>query len=84
MPRIIYIVVADEEDTCNEGYIVEYKLDTDVEWTTLTPNPQGSPIEIPNLDDDVLYNVRYRRICCDGTISEYEEVNITTTVTSPA
>lgn len=84
MARVIYIVVDDEDTICNEGYLVEYKLDTDVDWTRLTPDPSGSPIAIPNLEDDVLYNVRYKRYCCDGTISDYAEVNITTTVTSPA
>lgn len=82
--RTLYVPIDDDGDECSQGYEVQYKLAADITWTDLLPNPTTTPIVIPGLDDDVAYNVRVRRLCCDGTISDYTQIDVTTTITSPA
>lgn len=74
------ITITDDGDVCNIGYVVEYKLSTDVEYTQLYPNPLASPIVIQNLEDDVVYNVRIGRLCCNGDTSDWSTVDVDTTI----
>lgn len=82
--RTLYIPIDDDDSVCSQGYNVQYKLAVDIDWIDWTPNPTESPIVITGLEDDTAYNVRIRRLCCDGTISDWEQIDVTTTVTSPA
>jgi hypothetical protein len=81
--RTLTIPIDDDGTECSQGYQVQYKLAAIPDWTDWLPNPTASPIIITGLEDDVAYNVRYRRLCCDGTISDYVQIDVTTTVTSP-
>lgn len=81
--RTLTIPIDDNGIVCNEGYNVQYKLAAAMEWTDW-PDALTSPIVITGLEDDTAYNVRVRRLCCDGTVSEWEQIDVTTTVTSPA
>lgn len=78
--RKVTIPVDDNEDVCNTGYLVEYRIDGVEEWTQLFPNPLSSPIIIENLEDDTLYNIRVMRQCCNGTVSAWTEFNVDTTL----
>lgn len=62
----ITIPITDDGTVCNVGYIAEYKLTTDTEYTRVFPDPTGTPIVITNLLDSMLYDVRITRKCCDG------------------
>lgn len=80
MARKITMPVYDDETYCKQGYIVEYKLSAEETWIRQTPNTLYTPVVIENLLDDVDYDVRIARICCDGTISDWDTwTNITTT-----
>lgn len=81
--RIATIPITDDGTVCNTGYIVDYKLNSDVSFTRLYPDPVTSPIEIQNLEDDQMYTVRIYRKCCNGGTSNYTETEFTTTITSP-
>lgn len=80
MARKVTIPISDEGDACSQGYVVQYKLDGSVDWTTLFPQPVAGPIVINNLLDDTVYNMRFKRLCCDGQESGWSEINVDTTV----
>lgn len=67
--RSITIPITDDTTECNEGYIVEYKITTDVDYTRVFPDQLGSPVVITGLLDDTLYDVRVTRKCCNGSFS---------------
>lgn len=50
---------------CTNYYIVGYKLNGEVNYTTLPPVYMPD-IEISNLFPNVTYNIRIVRHCCDG------------------
>jgi hypothetical protein len=81
MARKITIPITDHNDVCNTGYTVAYKMDGAPYWTT--QNMFAPPFEISNLLDDVLYNIRITRQCCDGLASAPLELNINTTILPP-
>lgn len=81
--RTLTIPIDDNDTVCNQGYNVQYKLAASLDWTDWLPNPITSPIVITGLDDDVAYNVLIRRMCCDGTVSDWVQIDVTTTITSP-
>lgn len=82
--RTLTIIIDDNDSVCSQGYQVQYKLTTDVDYTDWTPDPITAPIVITGLDDDTNYNVRVRRLCCDGTISDWTLLDVNTTPNSPA
>lgn len=77
--RKAIIPIDDDADVCNTGYIVDYKLTSDMAWTRLMPDPAESPIEINGLEDDLSYDVRIYRKCCDGQTSLASEDTFTST-----
>lgn len=81
--RTLYIPIDDFDTVCSQGYQVQYKLAGDPTYTDW-PEALTSPIVITGLEDDVAYNVKITRLCCDGTVSDPVVIDITTTVTSPA
>lgn len=81
--RTLTIPIDDNGEVCNEGYNVQYKLAASIDYTDW-PDALTSPIVITGLEDDVAYNVRIRRLCCDGSVSDWEIVDVTTTINSPA
>lgn len=78
--RKITIPITDDDTECNQGYIAEYKLTSDSEYTRVFPDPTGSPIEIVGLLDDVEYNVRITRKCCNGSYSPVTSTVVDTTI----
>ena len=82
--RTLTIPITDDSSECSQGYEVQYKLAVSVDWTDWLPDTLSSPIVITGLEDDTAYNVRYRRNCCDGTTSNWVQIDVTTTITSPA
>lgn len=82
--RTLTIIIDDDDIVCSQGYQVQYKLAADVNYIDWLPNPIASPIVITGLSDDVAYNVKVTRLCCDGTISDPTIIDVTTTVNSPA
>jgi hypothetical protein len=76
----ILIPITDDGTECNEGYIVEYKLTSDTDYTRVFPDQLGTPVEITGLLDDVSYDVRVTRKCCNGTLSD---PTIDTVITTP-
>ena len=82
--RTLTIIIDDNDEVCSQGYQVQYKLATDINYTNWTPNPTTSPIVITGLEDDTAYNVKVTRLCCDGTISDPTILDVDTTPNSPA
>ena len=78
MARKITIPITDHEDVCSTSYSVSYKLTGDSYWTT--QSMYVPPFEIGNLLDDVVYNIRIVRQCCDGLQSAPLEFDINTTI----
>jgi hypothetical protein len=74
------IPIEDIADNCSEGYIVEYKISTEPDYTRLLPDPFVSPVLIQNLQDDTEYNVRIKRKCCNGDVSAWTTITIDTTL----
>lgn len=72
--------IDDDADVCNTGYIVEYKLTGDVDYTRLYPDPMGDTVLLQNLDDDVTYDVRIKRKCCNGDTSAWATLTLDTTL----
>lgn len=80
MARNVSIPITDDGDQCNNGYIVEYKLQGVMEYTVLYPQQFVSPITINGLLDDSVYDLRIMRVCCDGTTSDWAETTFDTTL----
>lgn len=78
--RKVTIPVDDHETECNEGYIVEYKLTGEVDYTRQYPDPITEPIVITNLLDDSEYDIRITRKCCNGSESDPTEIVVDTTI----
>jgi len=74
------IPIDDDADVCNTGYIVEYKLSSEVDYTRLYPDPFGNRVVLQNLADDEAYNVRIKRKCCNGDTSSWTNITIDTTL----
>lgn len=74
------IPIDDFNDHCSEGFIVEYKLAGEVDYTRLFPDPLITPVVITNLADDMTYDVRIKRKCCDGQQSNWTTVSVDTTL----
>lgn len=74
------IPIDDSADVCNDGYIVEYKQAAVTDYTRLLPDPFGTPVIIQNLADDMEYDVRIKRKCCNGDISAWTTITIDTTL----
>lgn len=64
---------------CILYYVVMYKRSSDVNWLQLYPNPNTTPIEITNLIEDLVYNIRVQAQCCNGALSDIAEFDVTTT-----
>ena len=78
MARKITIPIGDHNEVCNTGYTVAYKPEGETNWTTLPAFIP--PIELNNLLDDTLYNIRITRQCCDGLSSAPLELSVNTTI----
>jgi hypothetical protein len=78
--RLISIPITDDGTECNEGYIVEYKLTADSDYTRVFPDQIGTPVVITGLLDDVSYDVRVTRKCCNGS---YSAPTLSTVITTP-
>lgn len=78
MARKITIPITDHNSHCSTGYTVSYKLSGETIWTT---EPYFiPPIELSNLQDNTVYNIRIVRKCCDGIESAPLELTINTTL----
>lgn len=78
MARKITIPITDHNDAgvCSLFYTVEYQLNGETGWTeTITYEP---PVVLTNMLDDVIYNVRITRNCCDEIPSSPLELTINT------
>lgn len=75
--KSISIEISDHGSGCTSYYQVEYKLASEAGYT-LGENQFESPIQINQLEDDALYNIRITRFCCDGTFSTPLIFNVTT------
>lgn len=75
--KSISIEITDHDSVCTDYYQVEYKLATEAGYT-LGANQFESPIQINQLEDDALYNIRITRFCCDGNFSTPLTFNVTT------
>lgn len=80
MARKITIPITDHgaSGICSTGYIVEYRNSGAVNWTTA--EFAATPIELSNLIDDVEYEIRVKRVCCDGLVSAPLELTVNTTL----
>ncbi len=64
---------------CTNYYTVEYKPTGTSGWFTVSPNPIESPVLIEGLMDDISYDLRVTRMCCNGAISTPTITTFTTT-----
>lgn len=78
--RKVTIPVTDDGSECNQGYIAEYKLTADSEYTRQFPDPITAPIVIVGLNDDAEYDIRITRKCCNGSFSSLTEIVVDTTI----
>lgn len=78
MARKITIPITDHSSVCNTGYTVSYKTEGETMWQSQPWHIP--PVELSNLRDDTLYNIRIVRHCCDGLQSVPLELNINTTI----
>lgn len=80
MARKITIPITDHDaaGVCTAQYTVQYRKSGQTGWNTNTTLLQ--PIEITNLEDDTLYEVRVIRECCDGIVSAPLNMNVNTTI----
>lgn len=51
------------------SYRVKYKLTTDTAWTTVSPEPTTTPVEITGIDGTKAYNVSIEANCGNGNYS---------------
>lgn len=86
MAARIKIPVNDHDDVCATHYLVEYKQDTEPSYSSLQNQiavEDGSPPQwvliVENLVEDVLYDIRVTRYCCDGTVSTPTTTTVLTT-----
>lgn len=70
----------DAPGMCTQYYVVEYKPQSDPNYAVLSPNPMDSPIVIDNLLDDIIYDIRVTRFCCNGQSSIAASTTVDTTV----
>lgn len=80
MARKITIPIDDDDDQCKQGYIVQYKLSAETSYQQVFPDPLYGPVVLENLADDSTYNIRIKRKCCNGTISDWTSVTVDTTL----
>lgn len=82
MSRRATIEITDHESVadCFQYYTVDYKPDFESNYTRLAPNPIDDTIQLDNLLDDTVYDVRVNRVCCDNQISEAYVGTIDTTI----
>jgi hypothetical protein len=78
--RAISIPVTDDGTECNLGYIAEFKLTADSDYTRFYPDPTASPIVITGLLDDSMYDLRITRKCCNGSYSAPTLTTVDTTI----
>lgn len=78
MARKITIPITDHNTVCSTSYTVSYKTEGETLWTTQPA--YIPPIELNNLLDDTLYNIRITRQCCDGIVSAPLELSVNTTI----
>ena len=78
--RLIRIPITDDGTVCNTGYVAEYKLTSDSEYTRLFPDPTGTPILFTNMLDDSEYDIRVYRKCCNGNLSASTTTVVDTTI----
>lgn len=80
MAAQISIPITDDGDQCNDGYIVEYKLQGEESYTTLYPPAFTTPIVIGPVLEASTYDVRIKRMCCNGATSNWTEIEVVTTI----
>lgn len=80
MARTIVQPITDTSE-CTQYYLVQYKLNTQTAYNQLYWYDDN--IEIRNLLDDSVYDVRITRYCCNGGISAPLILSIDTTTLSP-
>lgn len=77
----IVIPITDHDANCTTRYLVEWKLTGDTGYSSMIwTNDQ---IEINNVQDASVYDVRITRYCCNGSISAPLILSVDTTSTSP-
>ena len=78
MARKITIPITDHDTHCNTGYTVSCKTEGETLWATRPWHIP--PVELNNLLDDTLYNIRIVRHCCDDVQSAPLELSVNTTI----
>lgn len=77
----IVVPITDHDANCTTRYLVEWKLTGDAGYSSMIwTNDQ---IEINNVEDASVYDVRITRYCCNGSISAPLILSVDTTSTSP-
>lgn len=91
--KTAYIVVSDDGTPCTQFYDVQYKISvydwskaSVISPAPISPLPSisiGSPatmqpcITIDTLESGQTYDIRIRRMCCNGAFSDYETITLT-------
>lgn len=79
--KTITIPIPNHDDNCTVYYFVEYKLNSDVNYNSF--QWYTDRVEIPNVADNSVYDVKITRYCCNGGTSAPLVLSIDTTTTSP-
>lgn len=80
MARKVTIPITDHNDEglCTNSYLVSYRITGETYWTTQTFSEP--PVVVSNLDDDIEYQFKITRYCCDGVASTPLELTVNTTI----
>lgn len=54
---------------CTQYYIVEYRPTGVSGWSTASPNITAPPIVLEDLVDNISYDLKVTRVCCNGAKS---------------